>query len=250
MSATDVKLVKKFESIMSDSERKVVTAMLKRLTDTMDGANLTYYMSCGTLIGSYRHHGIVPWDDDVDIYARWMERHRLTAVVKRRLGKEYVLVKHRRKLWKLYPKRHSVVMPGKRWKYPFIDIFFVSEDRSSVWDNVYDGKHRFPRSTVYPLRRRPFMEMWLWAPNDAEGYLRAKYDINKCKSNSFIHRRGKAVEGASTVDCRLLWPYFPFVFRSKVTPAPKGQKNQSRGVIVEELKIGQRVISKRIVNQA
>jgi tRNA nucleotidyltransferase (CCA-adding enzyme) len=235
---------------MSDSERHVMLTMLKRLTDVMDEAKLTYYMACGTLIGSYRHHGLVPWDDDVDIYARWTERYRLSTVFKRRLSKDYGLVKYRKRLWKLYPKRRSVVMPRKRWKYPFIDIFFATEDKSSVWDNIYEGNYRYERSTVYPLRRRPFMELLLWAPNDVETYLKVKYDISKCKSNSFIHKRGKPAKGPATaVDCRLLWPYFPFVFRSKVIPAPNCQGNRSAKAVVEQQKIGDRVISKFVVSQ-
>lgn len=41
--------------------------ILKQITDLCESLNLRYALIYGTLIGAVRHHGYIPWDDDVDI---------------------------------------------------------------------------------------------------------------------------------------------------------------------------------------
>lgn len=47
--------------------QKKLTDLLQTFHDFCSKYNLVYYMSHGTMLGSYRHKGFIPWDDDVDV---------------------------------------------------------------------------------------------------------------------------------------------------------------------------------------
>ena len=39
--------------------------------------NLTYFIASGTLIGSWIHHGFIPWDDDADVFMHVEDKPKL-----------------------------------------------------------------------------------------------------------------------------------------------------------------------------
>lgn len=50
---------------------EVKSSLMKVFADLIklcDEHGLTYYLSGGTAIGAVRHGGVIPWDDDIDIY--------------------------------------------------------------------------------------------------------------------------------------------------------------------------------------
>ncbi len=50
-----------------DAVKAIQLDILKNFMDVCRQLNLPYYAIGGTLLGAVRHHGYIPWDDDIDV---------------------------------------------------------------------------------------------------------------------------------------------------------------------------------------
>ena len=62
---------------MSAEEREEILHLVKQFKKLMKNINVPFFMYGGTLIGSYRHHGFIPWDDDIDFFIPNKHRSKL-----------------------------------------------------------------------------------------------------------------------------------------------------------------------------
>ena len=50
-----------------DEVKNRLYQILSDFADFCDANGLRYYLCYGTLLGAVRHHGFIPWDDDIDV---------------------------------------------------------------------------------------------------------------------------------------------------------------------------------------
>ena len=80
---------------MSDEEAKKLKALLVDAFDAFDRTarkhGIYYTMSGGSVLGTVRHQGFIPWDDDIDLMMPRKEFNKLKAVFDKELGSQFTL---------------------------------------------------------------------------------------------------------------------------------------------------------------
>ena len=66
--------------------------ILKVVDEIFRRNNIHYWVDAGTLLGTVRHHGFIPWDDDVDVSVPQKEYARAREVLIKELPSAYVFV--------------------------------------------------------------------------------------------------------------------------------------------------------------
>ena len=57
--------------------------------------NIKYFAEWGTMLGAVRHHGMIPWDDDLDITMKRPDYNKFLKVAEKELPEEYHIINYR-----------------------------------------------------------------------------------------------------------------------------------------------------------
>jgi len=226
-----------FTSPFAEDDLRSLDLTLATVLNELSRLNVTYFMNGGTLLGSYRHHGRIPWDDDVDLILNSSDKQLIWRLMTA-LKPDYGLFL-RRYVWKVYPRRHGRTVPLKPFRWPLVDLFFFVVNETHLWNEMPWWQHEcWPRSTVFPLRPRPFGGFHIPAPCDVESALAVLYDTNVCVSCSKSHAYDLSMPWRPvTVPCFTLAHRHPMVVR-RSTASNAGRHRE----VAESLMLGNRTL--------
>ena len=150
------------DKLFHDKSREILTRTFKEIISFCEDNNLTYWATGGTMLGAIRHHGYIPWDDDVDIRMPWSDYCKLLDLYHSKGNPKYKIVSFKNRGY-YYAHSKFVDSETTLWEYwsrpfvsgVFVDIipYFLSNDNEKEIEIKYekysDAYKKYVRTTYY-----------------------------------------------------------------------------------------------------
>ena len=196
-------------------EHHLIMRLLMIIERICRSENISYMLCDGSLLGSWRHHDIIPWDDDIDLMIPIEAKERFVNSMERineTLVKYSILTSKKGK--RIYYKvslKNTPSAGSYDWNFPFVDVFLYVQNRTHLWQ-IGDRKTAIRLKYVFPLLMRPFGELWIPSPRRPDRIFHFDpYD--ECKGHFWNHKLEEQQEEI-TMKCDELKEIYPFVHRN------------------------------------
>ncbi len=147
-------MLKQYDEGTLDKIKRVEIQVLSKVQEVCEKNNIAYCVFYGTLLGTIRHKGFIPWDEDVDIVMFREDYEKFISIFDREAGSDYCVLTASNTKYYTGPnarvhKRGTKFVPEclKNIKYNlgvFVDIFVLDKAPldSAILKRLY-RKERF-----------------------------------------------------------------------------------------------------------
>ncbi len=178
---------------------------LQEITKLLTQANIPWWVDCGTLLGTYRYGGVIPWDYDIDIALLILDFENVRRVLNQLDPAKYTVQD-----WSSRTFPDSFFKVYIKETKSFIDLYFYEIDEEkqelryifSLETNMFfpewwkKDERRFKKpvafDVVFPLKKSSFDGIEVFIPNQPAPFLQRYYGENlapakvyNAKTNTF-----------------------------------------------------------------
>jgi len=230
------------KSLTLEELRKCEIGCLKSIHTFCEENNLKYYLTFGSLLGAIRHHGFIPWDDDMDII---MPRKDYNYLIEHYYDEKYKLIsiENEPRCYTAHAKLidTNTVLTEKQRSFEigaFVDIFVLDNLPNNRIKRFIFGNYVQLKRLLFSLpradctRQRPFyktalikLAKKLYNEEDI-----AKIDFGWKYPQKYINQAGTEYYGllykrfpvATVLDAKWFEEQVPVEFEGEIFYAPCG----------------------------
>lgn len=161
---------------------------LKEVVRIFEENKIPFWVDCGTLLGTYRYGGAIPWDNDIDIAVLSPDFRNIMHALNSLDKEKYMVIDWSSRSrpetfvviciketgsridighFNLYPEKKEVRLVLSNEENIFLPEIWKKTERRFVVDTPYE--------MIFPLKKANFDGIEVPVPNQIEEYLKARY---------------------------------------------------------------------------
>ena len=212
-----------FQPLLTPREKAHLLLVFRLFSAACRDSGLGFFLLGHSLLGSLRHHGVVPWSAVSVAVA--MSAGDQPRVLRALDGREDLAL-----MWP-NPYSWSLRLRGFRPDPPdllrmtYVEIRFYRQNDTHLWGETWGGRRTFTaaRERVFPLALRPFEGRLTPVPCDVTSVLGPR-DVQQCRA-VLEDPEEMGFRDGGAVPCEVLSRVFPFVGR-RLAMAPRSTVEQ------------------------
>lgn len=197
---------------ITQRERSVFIELWQAFDGFCREQHFTYFLFFGSLLGAFRHHAMVPWDDDLDLLMPESDMGPLIVLLKEHAELESVEQSFFVHRVFFRDRRKSLPRYGEPWSWPYLELHFYRVAGGLIKQG-FNSCPKAKEADFFPLTHVPFEGYLAPVPRCMDRIVLECYKglLEKCCTKNYDHRRGIDLHYGDCVKCKLLTEIFPFV---------------------------------------